>query len=760
MMKTRLLSILCFLLMSLGIQAHNLEPLHVDGRYLKNSKGDIVTLHGFNSVFRPDAMIEGYGWEGYDAATCLKNKKAALDEILKSGWKMDYVRFLLDLYWCIDEGQSIWDPYAAFDFNRFKKYFEELFLPMIDYYHEKGIYTLLLPPVCPPEWIENGDEFQQHMLLVWDYVSSHPRIRNNPGVMFELANEPVNFISHQGENYEGWWGYQKDSSPVFKEVRDYWQPVVDKIRSHCDNIIYVPGLSYQSDYVGFSDYPVKGSNIGYAVHCYPGAVNLHKDWENHKFPAAYVAPVIITETAWYAGWFYLDGEHGTTSEFGIPLKSIIDELGNVSWNCYEGEEDFYFLVNSSSAAEKAVRANNPEVCFKPMYQWWNEYSKTKTMSTSQLKAKSVSFDEIPKVLTIGKKELARIKAEFTNGMTWDVSGDAEYIIADESILSINHGVIRALKDGSTSVTVKYTDGTGQTFSHKFEVTSTLFPLTKEGFDPSEGTLDETTGTFSSVGYNMGGWSFGDGLDFSPYKYLVVQLNQEQQCWTMVRIGDDKNDLDENDAWDDNTEKIGFDFNDATELAIDLQSLHKKNGEPLDLSHIYHVGIWINGELGSVSIKRVFLSNDGITPAAYHEPIRVYADNKVMYYGDKVPDLTYSTSGSPINGKPKLSTTASSTSLIGTYPITIEQGTVSNDQVTFIDGTLTIMKRPMYSTEYESDVNGDGKLDVADIVAMENYINNKPTLNFNTEAADLNNDGKINQTDVNILVNMILSAQKQ
>ena len=59
-----------------------------------------------------------------------------------------------------------------------------------------------------------------------------------------------------------------------------------------------------------------------------------------------------------------------------------------------------------------------------------------------------------------------------------------------------------------------------------------------------------------------------------------------------------------------------------------------------------------------------------------------------------------------------------------------------------------------------DVNGDWKLDVADIVAMENYINNKPTLNFNTEAADLNNDGKINQTDVNILVNMILSAQKQ
>ena len=59
-----------------------------------------------------------------------------------------------------------------------------------------------------------------------------------------------------------------------------------------------------------------------------------------------------------------------------------------------------------------------------------------------------------------------------------------------------------------------------------------------------------------------------------------------------------------------------------------------------------------------------------------------------------------------------------------------------------------------------DVNGDWKLDVADIVAMKNYINKKPTLKFNTDAADLNNDGKIDQTDVNILVNMILTAQKQ
>ena len=108
------------------------------------------------------------------------------------------------------------------------------------------------------------------MLLIWDYVSNHPRIRNNPGVMFELVNEPLWFKCRQGESYTGFDEYAANRSSVFKEVRDYWQPIVNKIRSHCDNIIYIPGLLYESDHAGFSEYPVQGGNIGYAVHWYPG----------------------------------------------------------------------------------------------------------------------------------------------------------------------------------------------------------------------------------------------------------------------------------------------------------------------------------------------------------------------------------------------------------------------------------------------------------------------------------------------------------
>ena len=684
--------------------AEGLEPLHVDGRYLKNSRGDIVTLHGYMAVLDPGFQAEEYTWEGFDVATCLKNKKAAIDRLLASDWKIDYVRFGLDAYWFSDD---IINQSRTVDFGRFVKYFEELFLPLIEYYHEKGIYTLLWLQQGTPVTIEVGDKNQELNLLMWNYICSHPRIRNNPGVMFELANEPIKFNCRQEESYDGYWGFVNNVSSAFREVRDYWQPIVDKIRSHCDNIIYIPGMLYESDHAGFADYPIRGDNIGYAVHWYPGWWgNMRKDWEDHVFPIAYKAPIIITENAWAPTNNYLGGNAETsTSKFGKPLKSIVDELGNVSWNCYEPEEDYYYLVNSSSSSDKAVIANDPEACFKAMYQWWDEYEKTKVMPTSQLKAKSVSFDNFPTAFTPGQKSIAKIKAEFTNGMTWDVSGDAEYNIADESVLSIKQGVIWALKEGTTNVTVKYTDGTGQTYSREFEVTNTLFPLTKEEFIldqwaiDAKGSFDEDTGTFSSEGCGAGGWNYV-GLDLSFYKYLIVQLNHEQHCWATVHIVDDIDESDENQAWNDEIGDSGFPFNDATELVINLQALHKRNGNPLDLSHICHLDIWMNGEWGSVSIKRVFLSNDGVTPADYQIPTRIYADNKVIYQGDNVPDLTFSTSGPAINGVPKLSTTASNSSSVGTYPITIDRGTVKNQETTFINGYLFVMERPSF------DIQGD------------------------------------------------------
>ena len=56
-----------------------------------------------------------------------------------------------------------------------------------------------------------------------------------------------------------------------------------------------------------------------------------------------------------------------------------------------------------------------------------------------------------------------------------------------------------------------------------------------------------------------------------------------------------------------------------------------------------------------------------------------------------------------------------------------------------------------------DVNGDGLVNVTDIVATVNYIMEKPSPDFNKEAADLNGDGEINVTDIVKMVTIIMNG---
>jgi hypothetical protein len=58
---------------------------------------------------------------------------------------------------------------------------------------------------------------------------------------------------------------------------------------------------------------------------------------------------------------------------------------------------------------------------------------------------------------------------------------------------------------------------------------------------------------------------------------------------------------------------------------------------------------------------------------------------------------------------------------------------------------------------KGDVNGDGTVDVADVVAIVNYILEKPSENFNKQAADVNGDGNIDVGDVVSVVNIILTS---
>jgi hypothetical protein len=97
----------------------------------------------------------------------------------------------------------------------------------------------------------------------------------------------------------------------------------------------------------------------------------------------------------------------------------------------------------------------------------------------------------------------------------------------------------------------------------------------------------------------------------------------------------------------------------------------------------------------------------ITVKALEQPITISTDNLTMTYGDDVPTLTYKSEGAELNGTPSLTTTATKTSPVGTYPITVTKGTVTNEQVTYVAGTLTITKAPLtVGVKNETITEGD------------------------------------------------------
>jgi hypothetical protein len=79
-------------------------------------------------------------------------------------------------------------------------------------------------------------------------------------------------------------------------------------------------------------------------------------------------------------------------------------------------------------------------------------------------------------------------------------------------------------------------------------------------------------------------------------------------------------------------------------------------------------------------------------------LTITANNQSMVFGAAVPALTYTPSGfvggdtaAVLTGSPQLSTSATSASPVGTYPISVGPGTLSaaNYSFTFVSGALTI-----------------------------------------------------------------------
>jgi len=90
-----------------------------------------------------------------------------------------------------------------------------------------------------------------------------------------------------------------------------------------------------------------------------------------------------------------------------------------------------------------------------------------------------------------------------------------------------------------------------------------------------------------------------------------------------------------------------------------------------------------------------------------------------------------------------------------------EASISNIVVTKTDGTQLKLKDAKFNiivtNIIKGDANGDGEVNVSDIVEIVNYIMNKPSDKFVFAAADLNDDGEVNVTDIVKVVSIIMSS---
>ena len=103
-------------------------------------------------------------------------------------------------------------------------------------------------------------------------------------------------------------------------------------------------------------------------------------------------------------------------------------------------------------------------------------------------------------------------------------------------------------------------------------------------------------------------------------------------------------------------------------------------------------IEIQVELSSTPGDRYYVLRDQVK-RLYTQPstsVTIQAKSYTIYEGDPIPEFEYTTTGVELVGTPVLTCEATAESGPGEYEIVVSRGTVTNENVSFINGTLTIL----------------------------------------------------------------------
>ena len=106
-----------------------------------------------------------------------------------------------------------------------------------------------------------------------------------------------------------------------------------------------------------------------------------------------------------------------------------------------------------------------------------------------------------------------------------------------------------------------------------------------------------------------------------------------------------------------------------------------------------------------------------------DPVTISAKDYAIKYGDELPIFEFTSEGAEVVGTPSITCEATKTSPVGTYPIVISKGSVTNNDVTCVNGTLTIEKAPLKITAKDYTIKQGEALPVFE-ATYEGFKNNE------------------------------------
>ncbi len=107
----------------------------------------------------------------------------------------------------------------------------------------------------------------------------------------------------------------------------------------------------------------------------------------------------------------------------------------------------------------------------------------------------------------------------------------------------------------------------------------------------------------------------------------------------------------------------------------------------------------------------------------HPAIKITAKSYTRVYGEANPTFEFTSEGATLVGVPEITCEATATSPVGTYPIVIKKGTVTNYNDTYVNGTLTITKAPL-SVKAGTYTKKQGEENPAFTLSYDGWKNNE------------------------------------